>query len=351
MVINFLLPHYGLKPSGGFRIVYEYANGLSKKGHKVNIIHASTIKDDSFNYIKYIRSNMKKLFFYSEWSRINADVNMIYVPSLNEKYLPKADATVATAWQTSEYLVNYKEDKGKKFYLIQGYETWGGAKERIDNTWKFHLNLIVISKWLYDIGKALNVIKMEHIPNAINNEKYKVINNIKDRALIISMMYSKQEWKGSEDGIQALYNVYEKYPNIKVIFFGKDKPEKRLPDWIKFYKNPSQSVIVNEIYNKSAIFLSPSWFEGWGLPPMEAMACGCAVVTTDNGGVNDFVLNNVNSLVSPIKKPDELAKNIITLISNKNKRILLANNGVKTVKSFTWEKSISRFEKYILANL
>lgn len=41
---KFLLPHFGLEPTGGFKIAYYYANYLSQKGYNVNIIHTASLK-------------------------------------------------------------------------------------------------------------------------------------------------------------------------------------------------------------------------------------------------------------------------------------------------------------------
>ncbi len=49
--------------------------------------------------------------------------------------------------------------------------------------------------------------------------------------------------------------------------------------------------------NISHIFISTSWWEGFGLPSLEAMACGCALILTDAGGVNEYAIANENCLM------------------------------------------------------
>ena len=58
MIINFLLPHYGLKPSGGFKIVYQYAYFLAENGYKVNIVHPASMNRFPKKYLKYICKNI-----------------------------------------------------------------------------------------------------------------------------------------------------------------------------------------------------------------------------------------------------------------------------------------------------
>lgn len=57
------------------------------------------------------------------------------------------------------------------------------------------------------------------------------------------------------------------------------------PDEIAYYMNLSH------------IFISTSWWEGFGLPPLEAMACGCAVILSNSGGVNEYAQLDDNCLM------------------------------------------------------
>ena len=143
--------------------------------------------------------------------------------------------------------------------------------------------------------------------------------------------------------------VQKTYDFIKVKLFGKYKRPDNLPQWIEYYENPKEEELVRKIYNKSKIFLCTSWFEGWGLPPMEAMACGCAVVTTDNGGVNDFAIADKTALVCKPKDIEAMEFLLQKLVEDDSLRVDLAENGVEYVKNFTWEKSFKKFEELLLS--
>ena len=55
---------------------------------------------------------------------------------------------------------------------------------------------------------------------------------------------------------------------------------------------------IRNIYNSCDVFLSPSWAEGSQAPPMEAMACGCAVLATNVGGIPDYAIAGETAAVS-----------------------------------------------------
>jgi glycosyltransferase involved in cell wall biosynthesis len=87
--------------------------------------------------------------------------------------------------------------------------------------------------------------------------------------------------------------------------------------------------------------------EGLKMPPMEAIACKCAVVATNVGAISDYTITGETALVVPLRKPELLAKNIILLIENEEKMKNLSEVGHKYIKKFTWEKATSKFENII----
>ena len=71
------------------------------------------------------------------------------------------------------------------------------------------------------------------------------------------------------------------------------------------------------------------------MPAMEAMMCGTALVTTDTGGSRDYALNEETALVSPIKNPEGLAKNLIRVLTNESLRLQLAEKGYQKIQQFS----------------
>ncbi len=355
MIITFVLPGISpTKPVGGFKVVYEYANYLSKRGHRINVVHPLTLFLDKISFKKRIGTplilGLDYLFGLPKvsWFDISTKVNMMIVSSLEEKFIPKGDIIIATAWQTAEWVSKYNQNKGEKYYLIQHYETWSGDEKRVKITWKLPLKKIVISKWLEQIAEKMGEKVAGYVPNGLNFNHFKIINPLENRnPKRVGMLYSKIVWKGSDDGIKALFLVKKQIPDLQAVFFGVSPREKEIPKWAEYYKNPKPNRLLN-IYNSCSIFIAPSWYEGWSLPPAESMACGCALVTTDSLGVREYAFNEKTALISEPKNPEELAQSIIRLIYDNNLRISLAESGHRFVQNFTWEKAVNEFEKIIL---
>lgn len=346
MVINFLLPHYGYQPSGGFKVAYTYANEFVRQGHTVNIVHAAYCTKGYHN-LGALWGTWHERNTKTEWFPFAKGVNRIYTGSLREKNIPDADATIATAYETSKYLNKYSSRKGKKLYLIQDFEIWADSAEKVLRTWKYPMAKIVISKHLLKIGQDADVCDLFYIPNALDQKVYRVTADYIKRKPCIAMMYSSLERKGSSYGIEALTEVKNNLADIRVVLFGKEKRPPSLPAWMEYYENPQQDFIVKEIYNRASVFVCTSLYEGWGLPPMEAMACGAAVVTTDCGGVRDFAIADETAVVCPVKDTQAIKNGILRLLQDDAGRICLVTNALKKVREFDWEINSSKFLKII----
>ncbi|MCR2830912.1 glycosyltransferase family 4 protein [Acidithiobacillus ferrooxidans] len=354
MNITFILPGPGIQPVGGFKIVYEYANHLCARGHHVSIIHPAMLDHSSQLLVKskklarYVQRIIDKSYFPRKWFVIDPRIRMLWVPNLNEKFIPDADAVIATAWQTAEWVADYAAAKGRKYYLIQHYETWGGSEESVRRTWTLPLCKIVIARWLENVAKEIGENSF-YIPNGLDFSSFGQDLPIDERnPRSIMMLYHEQAWKGSQDGIQALLQVRKFYPDLQVTMFGVSDGSK-LPDWVRYYRLPDQK-LLRYLYNQSAIFVAPSWSEGWGLPASEAMMCGCALVATDIGGHKEFALDNHTALLAEPKKPESLAGAILRLVEDSEKRLDIARTGNRYIQQFTWSRACGLLEDLILQN-
>ena len=356
MKITFVLPFSGRVPVGGVKVVYEYANQLVALGHTVSVIHPAGLyiglgKNDRWvrNLIKFIVYGLTKKYLPTAWFALDPKVRMHWVPSLNAFYVPKADVIVATAWETAEWVTRYPVDRGEKFYLIQGFEAWSAQRARVINTWKLPLKKIVISAWLQKIAESLGEPSCR-IQNGLDFVKFGVDIPPKDRnPRRFLMLYHELEFKGTKDGIQALEQLRPDFPDIELTLFGVTVPRPgELPGWVRFEQLPTLERL-RALYNQAAIFIGASWSEGWSLTSAEAMQCGCATVLTNNGGHEEFAIDQETSLFSASKEVDAMAQNIKQLLEDNDQRVRLANAGVARIAHFTWPRAAHALEAYFKA--
>ena len=103
---------------------------------------------------------------------------------------------------------------------------------------------------------------------------------------------------------------------------------------------------VPAIYNLADLFVFPSLYEGFGMPVLEAMACGCPVITTTTG-CSPEVAGEAAILVDPLRS-DEIATWIKRVLDDETLREGLIEKGLKRAKAFNWQRcaqeTISLFE-------
>ena len=110
---------------------------------------------------------------------------------------------------------------------------------------------------------------------------------------------------------------------------------------------PKDDSEISYFMNQSHLFIFTSRIEGFGLPPLEAMACGCAVLLTNCGGVNEYASSNENCLMYEPKNLKDMQEKFIKLINNKKLINKLSKKGKQTAKLFQWQKSASELLKII----
>lgn len=350
MHITFVLPAYPRKPVGGYKIIFEYANLLSQDGFDVTIAYANEGVLSRYPIPNFLKNKCINLLTFIEptWFKLNSKIKKVSLQGKQaKKVYNSTDIVFATAVSTVDITQrNFKSSK--KIYFIQGFENWFFSDKYVYSTYNMDFIKIVISKWLKKIVEQHTSDKVYYIKNPIDTNVYKKIIPISKRNdYSIGMLYHDNPVKGSKYGLAAIKKVKEKFPQVKVYLFGTATPPEELPNWIKYYKNISQSETV-KLYNKISIFVCPSIKEGFGLTGLEAMSCGAAVVSTNYTGGKEYIQNDYNAVVSEVKDIDCMSKNIISLITDKKKRIKIAKNGIKTGQDFSLIKSYIQLKEIVL---
>lgn len=111
--------------------------------------------------------------------------------------------------------------------------------------------------------------------------------------------------------------------------------------------NPSSDTDMVKTYLESDIFISTSLSEGFGLPPLEAMACGCGVITSSSGGINEYAIDNENCIKFPPGDYKALQKGLEELLNNSEKLNYLQKNAVEKAKLFNWNFSANKIAQIL----
>lgn len=308
---------------GGAKIILEHANNIVKYGHRITIV-----------------SHFKK----PTWFPINKKVNYILVPLELELAagIPPCDVIVATYWR--EVYECIAREIAPVVYFEQGAEhlfAWENVSPRLKNYIYKQFQLV---PFIYTVSKgaAAEIMKLFNrkstiINNAIDHSVFYHDTSKQDeqnRDFTVMMIGSENlEFKRISDIKDALSILTDLGYTYSLFWVSPDEPTVPLGS---VFVNPEQKQIGN-LLRQSDVLVCASLYESFSLPVLEAMACGCSVITTQNKGVVEYAVDGQNCLLVEMNDPEDIAEKIIKLYENTRLRNQLIAEGSKTASRFTWD--------------
>lgn len=343
--ILFVLPRPTEKITGGYQVVFEYANELANKNYDVSIIYDCSELGQRFG-IKQKRIKKllgKYLLSKSSWFKLAPTVKELVIGHFSELQKLKADLVIATAVNTVETVYDaFKYSTVELGYLIQDYEKWD-SQNQVEETYSLPMHKIVVSNWLYELVSQFSKDqKIYYCPNGIDTQIFNMVRLPEQRFNhSISFLYHEMDQKDPEALKWIVQNLKKQYNDLKIYGFGAyDKPD-YLGEKDCYIKNANKEQL-KEIYNKSAVFLSTSKEEGFGLTGAEAMASGCALVTTKTNGSLEYITDE-NSISCMPGDKESLLLGVKELFDNTSLRYKLALQGEEDLSNLSLSKAKLNF--------
>ncbi len=239
-----------------------------------------------------------------------------------------------------------------KFYWVHSYEpkfpelTGRSDRWRVmsENSYRFdELQYFTVSsyvKMILEIFYQRNVLS-PLVPGGVDTDLFKP-DRKKGDSLKLMFLSRENAFRGARDIVKALHILNEQGIDLDVYAMGKpldmgNLNHRLLPQL--------PQIEFADLLGSMDIFVHASHFEGLPLPPLEAMACRCAVVAT-YVGASDYLLDGYNALVVPPGRPDKIAAALTRLAKDPDLRCQLGDGGFKTVcGGYTWEHTVDRLEE------
>jgi glycosyltransferase involved in cell wall biosynthesis len=344
--ITIVLPRPADHPTGGYIVQYQYANSLVALGHRVTVVHpwSNAPFRDRERWLGYVTERARLAAKRSQlvpWFELDDRVRVRVPPYLTANLLPRADVTLFTAWQTVDAVRRLARRHGRPFQFVYDYEFWRSCDERTRQRMtrafmRADVRRIASSRAVAGMLEEAGSDYAGRVTCGLDHERWRQLRSPEDRELVVGFPIRDEPHKGTADAAAAAQLVRERLPDVKVIAFGQSAVE--LPPGVCSQGQISDREL-RDFYNACAVFLLPSRYEGWGLPAAEAMACGAAVVTTANGGTEDFALDGQTALVVAPADPVAMADAICDLLQNADRRVRVASAARERVAQMTWESS------------
>jgi glycosyltransferase involved in cell wall biosynthesis len=359
MRITYLLPMFSSsQPIGGYRVHYEYANRLARRGHTITVVQTA---EDPVHFeptrLKVYLARLRGLFERSPtspaWFQLDPSVTLKLVSRLSSRHLPGADVLVATGWETAVFAREQRPDKGAKAYIVYDYE-WLQAlgdemRQRIEATYTNEFQAIATSNVVRETLVSHGLSPLATIPCGIDFDVYHSVRPVRERPLRVGFPGRLAPHRGLPDVLEALELVRATHPQELegAVGFGPVRPT-QWPAWVQFLEAPTDQEVA-ALLNDCQIFAFPSYYEAWGLPAVEAMACGAALVTYDNGGSRDYAFHEVTALVANPRTPRALGAEINRLLDDADLRFRLAEAGTIHVAEYDWDSAVEELERCLLS--
>ncbi|HEC88422.1 MAG TPA: glycosyltransferase family 1 protein [Thermoplasmata archaeon] len=303
------LPFLKGKPHIYFWHIYMQYKLPHMKEIKLDILHSpenSTLFRKFKNIKKVVTVHDMILYIFGEIKNI---IDFARYRFLMPRVLKTADRIIAVSNNTKRDLISYLGISEEKIEVI--YEGVSKQYKPLDK------NEVKIFKKKYHLEEPFILYVGSFLPHknipALIKAFYKLKNQyqIKNKLVLC----------GKKEKLTYILKLIKRLNLQKDIIFTRYIPTRELP----------------YLYNAADLFVYPSLYEGFGLPPLEAMACGTPVITSNTSSLPE-VVGDAGIMIDP-HDVDELTKTIYEVLTDEKLRKELSNKGLKRVKKFSWEKT------------
>lgn len=327
LTITYVMTWTGI--CGGSKIILEHANRLVAMGHKVNLI-SHFPKPDWFVLDKKVK------FIQVSWKNILCES------------IPQCDVIVATYWREIYECIEQKI--APVVYFEQGDYHLFDLNKLDKRTFDYINKQLETVKYVYTVSSfAQEKIKSIYgkesiiIPNAVDEKVFFYKEHPDNEIMQITIIGSEEaEFKRISNILKAIRELKARGYRINLNWITPTKPLINKEDAII---NPKQIVIGDTLRNTD-IYICASLYESFCLPVLEAMTCGAAVITTNNGGNMDFVKDKVNVLLIEKDNILDIIEKVELLINDSENRKKIASEGAKTSQEYSWNRTMNEIVKY-----
>lgn len=346
--------------------VLRYLFEIDQKNDYVLFLNSFREPEASLNWIeKYSNVTLKKFrfpnkllnlfFWYFGWPKIDkmlGGADIFFMPNITFFGLSKKTKLISTIHDLS----------------FERYPEFFSIKRRL---WHIFVNPKKICRRANKIIAVSESTKKDIVSlYKINAGKIKVIHN-----------GLAEKFKVINRNDEKLIKIKEKYqlPYKFILYFGTIEPRKNVISVLKAFEGLKKSgseeakkfklviagsdgwsseeayfliknsrwkediILINNVqeedkeyfYNLASVFVYPSFFEGFGFPPLEAMVSGVPVIASNNSSVAEIV-GEAGTLIDPAK-PQEIFQALQEIISSKDLREKLVQKGLQKAKEFQWK--------------
>jgi phosphatidyl-myo-inositol alpha-mannosyltransferase len=338
-IISYKLPSPGRKSGGIERVAHCLADGLAQRGHRVTVF----TYDTDIEGARYKVQGLPLGGLWKNW--LGQRVTMGYLGNV---------ITLCGKYNEFDVIVAHGDSlllplRAKPVVRVMHGSALGEALSA-DSPWRFLLQLGVYCQELITGLFQRNCVAVSQNTRSYNPFIRHVISNGVD----LSVFYPVPECKTPEPSVAYVgvlggrkrgmlllkwfaREVLVRHPTAKLMVVGDSGP--RIPGVI-FLTGVSDTELA-AVYRRAWVYASPSTYEGFGLPSLEAMASGTPVVATPNPGSRELLGDGRYGL---LVQDGEFGMTLAELLADSEARQRLARLGLDRAQDYSLKLTIDRYE-------
>lgn len=326
--------------------MYRHAAGLAARGHAVSVVAprqgAGGLAARARSVAVAARDRLHGVAAVPYY--VAAGVETRDVERIGDETGLSGDAVIATGHQTAPWVASLPAGAGEKVYFVQHDERH--LTPAAEATWHLPLARIAVARWIADLLAEAGAPARGVVPNAVDPADFACDEPLAGRGPRLVALYHRLPSKGPDTLIEALAAIRRARPDAVADVIAARPPSHALPPWVRVHVRPDVRTLRG-LYNRASVVLHTSRLEGWGLVPMEAAACGCAVVATASRGPAEYLRAGTSMVEVPVGDAAAVARETLRLFSDAAARIALADAARADVSRFSWDASTDTFERLL----
>ena len=336
--VTYVLPE--LRMSGGALVVMQLVNELRLLGVDARVAALRGRRDRRREVFRW-RLQISPTVFADERALVQG--------------MPATDVVVATHWTTAAWVRDLVKTRRAQYaaYFVQDYESWFypeseiESRTRVKQSYGLIPHKMVTSEWLRELLHG-DGYESQTIPLGLDlGFFYPRPVERGSRPIVLAMARPRTPRRAFDFVVATLAQVHQAMPDAEIVLFGEQIDSLKLP-----FPYRSAGVITDHdklagLYSGASVHFDGSDFQAFGLPALEAMACGAVSVLTDAGGVREYARDGENCLLVPPRDVDAAAGAILRVLRDEPLRARLRESGFATSR----ERSLKRQARDTLRTL
>jgi glycosyltransferase involved in cell wall biosynthesis len=346
VTITFVLPFINL--TGGIRVLLDYANALADAGHAVTVVYPRW--PYRFQYTRQQQwGEFKKHLAHDgaiPWFPLRAQ--LLCVPLIRGYFLPKADVVIAAGWAVAHDVARAGDSCGRKVLIVFHHESGTGREDRVRAIYDLPFYRIAFSEFVrQSITREFGCTIHDVVPNGVDTSLFYPDGPAESQSVLF--LYHPDPRKGADDGFAALRALRERRPGVTIRVCGTVRPDSLPPD-LTFEFHPDDATLRKR-FSQSTVLLYPSRLEGFALPPLEAMACGCPSVATRVGAVPEYGADGKNATLVGVGDVNAMVAGMEAYLDDPAMRERHSRAGLETAQRYALSRVAPQFEQALKRSL